>query len=347
MSQEMKDLIKYLVHTPRELSLKAKQRLQEIERDRAFALYLPIEEVGEYFAPMEPRQTCIVNGQTHNGKTMFLDYWIQKQSELLIALDSPRWVVKIDFENYAQDIALEHYDRYSPEPLDYNAMMRSREKIDWKRAIHNVNAIIDSRTLTIAADMRLAESIYSLNLTNVMHVLNRAVQPGGLFKKGIEISAVFVDYLQAFPIDEEHMREKKIDQRRLQVASDFERMFQMAGQLVCPVVVGTQARENLKGAHGSNMLIPGRWDIHESTDPARRTHRQIALWMPKTTHQVGEILEHEKGRQRIVFEVKENTMWVEVQKQRGPHLPSGRKWNCAWDYDNYTIAPDRDDEVDF
>jgi hypothetical protein len=102
----------------------------------------------------------------------------------------------------------------------------------------------------------------------------------------------------------------------------------------CPIVVGVQAKQSLNGHTGANMLIPGVYDGEETSSIAQRFDRVISLWMPKTTHTVGDTLNH-KG---LSFEVTEGLIWIKVNKQRGG-LPAGRSWRCEIDYTTNTISP--------
>jgi RNase P/RNase MRP subunit p30 len=58
-------------------------------------------------------------------------------------------------------------------------------------------------------------------------------------------AAIFVDYLQALPIDPEIRQAMIKDQRRLQVRQDVYRLRQAAVQFDCPIILASQAKQNM------------------------------------------------------------------------------------------------------
>ncbi len=144
----------------------------------------------------------------------------------------------------------------------------------------------------------------------------------------MKIAALFFDYLQAFPFDDEHrMMGDKDSQRRLQVRSDIYRLRQAAAYFNAPVVVAVQAKQHLEGAPSKQFYLPGVFDGEESSSIAQRCDRVISLWMPKMNHSLGEVIDYKN----MVFTVRENLLWVKVCKQRG-RLPAGRSWPCLIDF---------------
>jgi hypothetical protein len=157
-----------------------------------------------------------------------------------------------------------------------------------------------------------------------------------LMGRKLTVAAVFVDYIQALPIDPEIKQAVRDQQRRLQVRSDVYRFRQMARYFDCPLIYGSQAKQVLQGTAGPNMLIPGNYDSEETSAIGQRSDRIISLWMPKNTHTIGSTIDHKN----IEFTVSEDMIWVKVGKQRGGH-PAGRAWMCRVDYQKNLMEPDR------
>jgi hypothetical protein len=177
------------------------------------------------------------------------------------------------------------------------------------------------------------EALPDLHLSNIYRAIRHMVS-GDLLGRPLKPACIFIDYLQALPLDPEVKTAKINEQRRLQVRQDVYRIRQMTRFTDCPIVVGVQAKQEMKGHSGANMMIPGTYDGEETSSIAQRFDRMISMWMPKTTHTPGEYIQH-KGTE---FEVTEDLIWIKVNKQRGG-LPAGKTWKCQIDYATNTIKP--------
>ena len=74
-------------------------------------------------------------------------------------------------------------------------------------------------------------------------------------------------------------------------------------------------------------MIPGMYDGLETSSIATRFDRILSLWMPKTTHVIGQTI----TTSTATFTVLENQAFIKVNKQRGG-LPAGLIWELKIDY---------------
>lgn len=319
------------VYTPPEASTYGVERIQLMEQQRHRAMPIDIPEVGQYLAPLMPGEICAVVAQSSNGKSTFMNIWEHQLASYLKRQGRTNEVIfHIDAETTIEGLAIQEIARYS----SHTVADLSRGNVrDWSEVFQAAARIADIDIYRIGGSLG-RDAMPDLYLSNIYRAIDFANR-GELTGESLQPAAIFVDYLQALPIDPEVKQgspEMK-NQRRLQVREDVYRLRRMAAHFQCPVVVGVQAKQELSGAPGANMLIPGLYDGEETSSIAQRFDRIVSLWMPKMTHTIGQSLKHGDIR----FDVTEDLMWVKVVKQRGG-LPSGRAWPCAVDFRGYSIG---------
>ena len=321
---------KTAVFTPAETSTRGVERIKAMEANKHRAMPLPIEKIGEYFAPLMPGDICAIVAQSSNYKTGIMKMWETFLAGYLKENGRDEVIIRVDAENSVEGLAIQDIAMLS----NHTVADLSRGNVrDWKQVIEAASSISDIAVYRIATSLG-SDMATDLYLSNIYRAINYMVK-GELTGQPLKPACIFIDYLQALPIDTEVATAEIANQRRLQVRQDVYRIRQMSTHLDCPIVVGVQAKQSLGGHTGSNMLVPGMYDGEESSSIAQRFDRVIGLWMPKTTHTVGDSLTH-KGT--INFEVTEDLIWIKVNKQRGG-LPAGRSWQCKIDYDTNTIKP--------
>lgn len=316
---------KALIHTPHEVGLAgysaAKRAIEN--KDVGIPLHISGTDIGDYFAPLLPWEICAVQAQTHNGKTMFMDFWERQVASALNEGD----VVHVSTEESIEAMAFYEYGRL----LDIlPAKLARGELSDVSRLQVAMRKIDESRIWRIAESSERVNvfddgKIPDLTLSNIYRVL-KAMQDGQI-ADATKIRLIVVDYLQALPIDPE-VRQTALDaQRRLQVRNDVYRLRKMTVALKTPIIVGVQAKQKLEGANPP-YLVPGTYDGEETAAIAQRFDRIISLWLPKTTHPVGAGIARDGEH---LFTVEENRCFLKVNKQRGG-LPSSRMFDLRVDY---------------
>lgn len=311
------------IYTPAEVSSYATQQIERMHENqhRAIKFFIP----GIDFAPMLPGQVLAVLGQTSNYKSGFFHAW-----ECAIA-------AQLEAENRTDEIVI-HVS--VEEPVEEQAFLLFSQEMgvdageiargeiqDWENLYKAAIKIGTIPIFRIGDSLARAEDFPKLHVTNMIECIKHLRD--NLLSYQPKIAAMFFDYLQAFPFDEDH-RTIGDNQRRLQVRSDIYKLRQAAAYFDAPVIVAVQAKQNLEAS--KNFYLPNQYDGEESSAIAQRCDRIISLWMPKQNHSVGTLLEHKN----VVFMVRENLLWLKVCKQRG-RLPAGRSWPCLIDFDRNKI----------
>ena len=319
------------VFTPAETSTLGVERVKEMEANKHRAMPLDINEIGAYLAPLMPGELCAIQAQTSNYKSGLINSWEHSLAKYLKAQGrNDEVIIHVDTESTIEGLAVEEIARGS----DHTVADLARGNVrDWSKVIKAAGQLASINIYRIGSALG-RDDMPDLYLSNIYRAI-RYMTDGKLTDTKIVPACIFIDYLQALPIDPEVRGASKKDQRRLQVRDDVYRMRRMASYFKCPIVVGVQAKQNLTGHAGPNMRIPGTYDGEETSAIAQRFDRVVSLWMPKTTHTVGETLSHRS----LSFDVEEDLIWIKVNKQRGG-LPAGRAWQCRIDYRTNEVGLD-------
>ena len=317
------------VFTPAETSTLGIERIREMEANKHRAMPLPLQEIGEYVAPLMPGEICAVQAQTSNYKSGFIAWWERGLAHYLAQNDrQDEVIIHVDTENVVESLAIQEISRSS----NHSVADLSRGNVrDWKPVMKAAAQIAGIQIYRVATSLG-HDRAPDLYLSNIYRGIQYMVS-GQLLDRQIKPACIFVDYLQALPIDPEVKAGTEMkNQRRLQVREDVYRLRRMAAYFECPVVVGVQAKQVLTGHAGENMRIPGTYDGEETSSIAQRFDRVLSMWMPKTTHTVGDTLRYGG----MEFDVEESLMFLKVNKQRGG-LPAGKSWRCEIDFSTNTI----------
>lgn len=330
MKTKTEFLPKEVVYTPPEVINLGVSSIKEIEANQHRAINLHIPVINEYFAPLAPGQVCAVIAQTSNYKSGFMHSWGRAVADQLVAQNRHEVVVHVSVEEIIEQQAIQYFAWETGE--DSGALTRGKVN-DWANLLGAAIKIGTIPIYRVGESIKRAQEMSQLYLSNVVRAL-KSLEEGKITGETVSIAAVFVDYLQALPYDPEVRRQGGLENlRRLQVREDVYRLCAAAAWLNCPIVVGVQAKQELKGNPSPNMLTPGVYDGEETSALAQRFDRVITLWMPKQTHELGTILEHQTGS----FKVEEDILWLKVAKQRGG-LQAGKSWMCRINFQNNTIS---------
>lgn len=324
--------LRSIIHTPAETARLTVQRAQQMADNKHRSMPFFIDKIAGYFADLMPGETCGIIAQTSNYKTGSMMIWERVLAAHLKMNGRENEVIyHVDVENTVETLGMMETARYS----NHSMADISRGNVrDWGAIIRAADKIAGIEIYRIADKLGGGEDVPEIYLSNIFRAIDYA-RKGNLLDRPLHPAAIFIDYLQALPLDPEVKRSSKDieKQRRLQVREDIYRIKRMAKYFECPVIVGIQAKQTLNGHSGPNMQIPGVYDGEETSSIAQRLDRLVGQWMPKMTHTVGQHLDHGS----ISFDVDEMTVWVKVLKQRGG-LPSGRAWRCSIDYNKGTVT---------
>ena len=325
---------KTAVYTPQEVTKYGLEMIRRMEASKSRGAFLPIEEIGEYFAPVLPGQICAVIAQTSNYKSGFCHFWQRAlANQLTVQNRLDEAIIHVSVEEGIEEQSFLYLARESGE--EAGRLARGHVK-DWKSLNIAAAKISGIPIYRLGDSLARADDMPELYLSNIAKGI-RSLVDGEITGDPIKPAAIFFDYLQAFPFDPEvkAMQAKEM-QRRLQVREDIYRMRMAAAAFNCPVIIAVQAKQHLSGAPSDKWQQPGIYDGEESSAIAQRADRVITLWMPKTTSPVNTVLEHGS----LTMMVQEYALMVKVAKQRGG-LPAGKTFPCRIEFANNEIELDR------
>ena len=302
--------------------------------DAGLGLHFPIPEIEKEFPipPILPGKVVTVGAQSHNGKSMFLDFWKD---------DAAR---RISEANRKQDIIISILAEDMVEEAMAVALMKELERTGDGGKILSEDGLLTASVRLygvpiyfIGYSLSRPQAKIEANMSNAERAIGRIIERRKDQNKDTMVQALFGDYLQAMPLDKEIMSAVIDKRRNLQVAADMQAVRRIARRVPCPVVFASQAKEELKHAPGHNMLIPGLLDMGETKVIGDHTDTNFGLWMPKTTHPWGEIIEHGKSNP-LRFRVLTELVWIRCNKQRGfdpfnlQRLPANKSWPLKVDF---------------
>jgi len=342
-SSNFKDLVGQFVYTPSEATAFAMQEVRQLEEQRHRALRFPIPKINTYFRDLLPGQICAIIAQTSHNKSGLIDWWAEKAAaQLMEEGRQDEVVIVVKVEDTIEEQVINAMAMRSG--LD-SGDIASGNVIDWGRLNEAATYVGTVPIYRVGESLaRSSQALPELYMTNVMRCLDYLIGVDGaknsLLGKELTVGAIFWDYLQAFPYDPEIKQVVAKEQlRRLQVAADIREIRRGSQRYRAPSVVGVQAKQKLDGAPGPNMLLPGDYDGMETAAIAQWFDRIVTQWMPKRTHTVGSVIEHNGYK----FLVEEDCIFMKIAKQRG-RLPSGKTWKCRINFSDGSIVPVTDNE---
>ena len=323
------------LYSPTDVANIGIERIRFLHENRHRTIPIHVEAMQDYFAPLAPGQLCAVIAQTSNYKSGFMDSWAEFLAKRFANAENDEIVIKVDVETLVDEHAITHYARYSGIEL----ADLSRGNVDNFDSVNKAWLKVASEDVHyIGGSIARADQIETLPLSRIKETIRYARDTA--YGRKMKIVAIFVDYLQALPIDKHTKRSDVTNARRLQVRDDIYQLRNIAAVFDCPVVVGVQAKQKLNEGYGKSIKLPSVYDGEESSAIAQRADRIITLWMPKQSETLGDEI-HFSGRSLIV---DDNHLFVKVAKQRGG-LPAGRFWPCAINYENRTIHEIQFEEI--
>lgn len=296
--------------------------LQNIRQRQGRAVSIGVPGLRDYFAPLLPGQVCAVIAQTSQYKSGFLHCVARHITYQLAEQERKDIIVHVSVEESIEEQGYLELAREADIP--FSALVRGDVE-DWDMLTAKALQLSTLPIVKISDSIARASNNVRLYLSNVERIIDHLRMH--LPDAPRPIASIFVDYLQALPLDPAytHGMERK-EQRRLQVREDMYRLRQMSMAFDCPIWVAVQAKQKLDGARGE-IQMPGVYDAEETSAIAQRCDRILQLWMPKMTHRLGQELK--VGDQTL--HVAENDLFVRVGKQRGG-LPSGRMFHLLIDF---------------
>jgi len=302
---------------------------------KGLGLQFPIPQIAAEYPvpPVLPGKVLTVQGKSHNGKSQFLDFWKSDTAKRLMAAQGNDDIL---ISVLAEDMVEE---QMAVQLMREAERRNERGQIETMEGILMVAGHLGSVPIYYigASIERASEKAPAANMTNVEKAIFRIIERRANKGQKTIVQGIFMDYIQAMPLDPALLREMPDKKRALQVREDFFTLRNIAARIPAPVVCASQSKQTLENAAGPNMQTPGLYDHQETSAIAQHTDSDFSLWMPKTSHPYNEVITHGKDKP-IEFRVVDELAWLSCNKQRGfdpitlQRLPANKKWPLKIDF---------------
>jgi hypothetical protein len=326
-----------LIYSPDQAVTAATNYIQSARDNiaKGLGLQFPIPQIATEYPvpPVLPGKILTVQAQSHNGKSMFLDFWKSDLAKrLMLAQKNDDIIISILAEDMVEEqMAVQ--------------LMREAERRGERASIDKMDGILmvaghlgSVPIYYIGASIeRAGDKLPVANMTNVEKAIFRIIEKRADKGQKTVVQGVFLDYIQAMLLDPALVAAMPDKKRNLQVKADFFALREVAARIPAPIVCASQSKQKLENAPGMNMLTPGLYDHFETSTVPQHTDSDFSLWMPKTTHAYNEVITHGKDKP-IEFRVVDELAWLSCNKQRGfdpvtlQRLPANKKWPLKIDF---------------
>lgn len=316
-------------YTPPEFSRAGYEEVRRIKQAAGMGVSAPAiagTDFGEYFARLMPWEITAVIGQTHNGKTLFTDWWEHAICDQLNQEGrKDEAVVHISLEESLEAMSFQQHSRFSGVSVGDIASGNVELSV-LEMSMKKINGV---PIFYVADSSRNDFDAPPLTLSNIYRTL-RELKSGNVVGWPVKFAAIFLDYLQALPIDDEVRNSGEQNKRRLQVRQDVYRLREMTIHLNAPIIVNVQAKQELSDGR-KPYYIPDIYDGSETSAIGERFDRVLGIWMPKVKYyRIGETVDK-------LGTIAEEDFYIKVNKQRGG-FASGKTFACKWDFKSRQLS---------
>ncbi len=258
-----------------------------LSENKHLAMPFHIDGLEELVPDQYPGETAVYEGRSHHGKSIALKDMLFK-AQKRIEGKSGFLVGAVILEDTAENTAGQQIAKYGGDEMQFRD----------DQFIH----------IGFSFDMPL-DQMADLHMSNII----RALEYGkSRFADVMQYSAIGIDHLQIIPPDPDR-RLQSLDQKRLQVADDVNRIVKMAKYFKCPIGFASQALIKTQRAnYSSKMLIPGDADLSEAAQVFTDPDIVYAYWFPKRDYPMGTRIEDGNWN----FTVTPELVFVRVVKRR-------------------------------
>ena len=279
--------------------------------NKHLALQFPIPELRYYFHPSYPGKQTTVQAQSHNGKSLFTDFWAHQAAKELFESGRRGVIVKVNTEDAIETLITAELSRGGAGKLDdlqAGIIANSDEYLKVETQIGSLPIVHIGESLGM--DDSVAAELHLSNIARLIDFTRKEY-----FSEEMPIVAIFVDFIQALPLDPE-IKTTIENTRRIQVISDENRLRRAAKYFYCPVIVAAQSKQDadMSTAH-SFLRLPGFWDVQEASYVAQHTDFMYSLWFPKTHYQLGSTQDDRSFKWSL--NVKDDQLWIKALKHKG------------------------------
>lgn len=279
--------------------------------NKHLALQFPIEALRFYFHPSYPGKQTTIQAQSHNGKSIFMDFWAHQAAKELYDSGRRGVIVKVNTEDAIEMLVMGELARGGAGKLDdiQVGIIENPEKyLEVETQVGALPIIHIGESLGM--DDNVAAELYLSNVARLIEFTRKEY-----FAEEMPVVAIFIDYIQALPLDPE-IKTTIENTRRIQVITDENRLRRAAKYFYCPVIVAAQSKQDADMSTSRQfMRLPGFWDIQEASYVAQHTDFMYSLWFPKTHYPLRSVQNDKNYKWTLT--VKDNQMWIRSLKHKG------------------------------
>lgn len=326
---------------------RSRDEREYIKANAHLALHFPVPELRYYFHPTFPGRVTLVQAQSHNFKTEWMNFWAKTAAvELSAKTDADETkrgvIIKISTEDAIEGLVEAEIAGMGGGKLDDISVGVIENPQEFLRAETTVGGLpIVHIGESLGMDNSNAAKLYLSNIVKLIDYVRK-----DHFAVSTPIAAIFLDYLQTLPIDPANrVNNSMVETRRNQVMHDMDSIRRAAKYFNCPVVLNAQSKQDEQlSTFNKSIKLPGYWDVQESSYPSQRTDFLYSLWMPKMHYPQGEWVgsNAKKEFSKWNFCVKPNALWIQCHKHKkytnvGASFPMlvSENGNVSFDKDLY------------
>ena len=291
---------------------RSRENRREMQENAHLALKFPVEELRYYFHPTMPGKVTVVQAQSHNFKTEFVNFWADKAAKELAEETRRGVIIKINVEDAIEGLIEADIARQGGGNLQDISMGVIKDESEFIRAETIVGSL---PVIHIGESMGMDDSNAALlYLTNIFKLIDYVRKSH--FAEYTPIAGIYIDYIQALPLDPEHKSNRNMQEtRRSQVMHDMDRIKHAAKYFECPVVVAAQSKQNEDMSSSKRAIkLPEYWDVQETSYVPQRTDFMYSLWMEKMHYSPGSMIGGKDDKFNYVC--AENRLWIKCLKHK-------------------------------
>ncbi len=307
----MSDHLAQAVHSPADVANYTLEVVESRLKNRQLALTTGVGTLDRFMKPVLPGEVIVVQANTGQGKTSFMQIWARSVVKQLQAREGVNeFVCYITYETLVEEMGL--YDLAALTGIDSSEAWHGHITDDQYQELVHAAMKRSAMPLWVIGRSMKRKRQYDLPLSKVQQALHKLED-----EKGLKPAIIFLDYIQTVPAEGDYK------DRRLAVIDVADRIKELAVTCGCPVVAGAQAKVDVFNKDGNK--IPGTYDAQESSRVAQDADKVISLWYPKATEGEGATVD----LNGTPITVTKDLMVIAIRKQR--HAEAGFIFPVSFD----------------
>jgi replicative DNA helicase len=311
VTEEQQKELMHSVHSPTDISNYTMEIVTTRQTNKHLALHTGVGTLDRYMRPVLPGEVIVVQANTGQGKTSFMQIWARAVvKQLQERQNKTDIVVYLSYETLVEEMGL--YDLAAMTGLDSSDVWHGDITDGQFLSLKSAAMRRTSMPLWIIGRSMKRKRQYDLPLSKVQDALHLLED-----REGLTPAIIFLDYIQAAP-----MENKSID-RRVAVIEIADKIKELAMTCGCPVIAAAQAK--VEEFQKEGVKLPGTYGAQESSRVAQDADKVISLWYPKATEGLGSTIKLGQN----AYEVTRDLLIIGIRKQR--HAEAGQVFPVRFD----------------